>query len=449
MDRAKTIITNVCRMLLAVVCIFSGYVKAIDPLGTQYKIEDYLGALHLEGAVPHWLTLTASVALAATEFTIGMLLLFAIRRRQTSRVTLVFMAVMTAVTLWLAVANPIDDCGCFGDAIHLSNIQTLLKNVVLLAAAIVVWRWSLRMKRFISKTNQWIVTNYTMLFILATALWCIYNLPLFDFRPYHIGADLRKGMEIPEGAKQPQFKTTFIMEKDGETREFALEDYPDSTWTFIDAKTIQTEKGYEPPIHDFSIVDTSSGNDITDSIMGSRSYTFLLIAPYLEHADDICFGDINRIHEYALSHHYGFYCLTASTAKGISHWTDITGAEYPFCTTDGTTLKTMIRSNPGLMLLKDGKVIRKWSHNYLPKAEEFTADATANGKQLPLAQLAIGKLPHSTVATKITKILTWFVLPLVLLTLADRTWAWSRWIRIGKKRRKKEKQAENAEEEAK
>lgn len=151
--------------------VFSGYVKAIDPLGTQYKIGDYLGALGLRDAVNDWLTLGASVGISALEFCLGIFLLFAIHRRVVSRISVVFMAIMTIITLWLWVANPISDCGCFGDAIILTNGQTLLKNIVLLACAVVVAWKPLNMVRFISKTNQWIVINYTIVFVLLSSLW--------------------------------------------------------------------------------------------------------------------------------------------------------------------------------------------------------------------------------------------------------------------------------------
>ncbi|MBQ7420874.1 MAG: triose-phosphate isomerase [Prevotella sp.] len=423
----KTLLVNLCRLLLAVVFIFSGYVKAVDPLGTQYKIDDYLGALGLAGTLPGWLTLAVSVGLCALEFTLGVLLLFAIMRRLVSKAALSLMVLMTIVTLWLAVGNPIEDCGCFGDAVKLTNWQTLGKNVVLLCAAIVVSMWPLRMKRFISKTNQWIVTNYTVLFILASSAWSLYRLPLFDFRPYHVGANIKKGMEIPPGAKAPKFETTFILEKDGKQREFTIEDYPDTTWSFVDAKTKVIEKGYEPPIHDFSITENETGEDITYRVLDDKGYTFLLIAPHLEQADDTNFGDIDAIHEYADDNGYGFYCLTASNQKGINHWQDITGAEYPFCTTDATTLKTIIRSNPGLVLLHDGTIIRKWSHNELPKVDELKE---------PLEKSEIGRLPEDSVPAKIMSVVLWFVLPLLLLTIADRLWAWTRWLNIGKKRKK-------------
>ncbi|MBQ1854605.1 MAG: DoxX family protein, partial [Prevotella sp.] len=177
---ATTLLLNVCRLLLAVAFVFSGFVKAVDPLGTQYKIQDYLEALGLAQYVGDWLTLAASLSLSALEFCLGVFLLFAIRRRQVSRMVLAFMTVMTVVTLWLAVANPVKDCGCFGDAVKLTNWQTLWKNVVLLTAAAVVAAWPLRMTRFISKTNQGIVINFTVLFVIGVSLWSLYRLPMFD-----------------------------------------------------------------------------------------------------------------------------------------------------------------------------------------------------------------------------------------------------------------------------
>ena len=174
-----------CRLLLAATFILSGFVKAIDPLGTQYKIHDYLEAMGLTPWIPDWATLTASVILAAFEFALGIYLLFAIQRRIVSRIVTAVMVVMTALTLWIAVANPVKDCGCFGDAIVLTNTQTLIKNIILLACAVVIAKWPLLMARLISKSNQWIVRNYSVLFIFAIEVISLYTLPLFDFRPYH------------------------------------------------------------------------------------------------------------------------------------------------------------------------------------------------------------------------------------------------------------------------
>lgn len=415
-----TLLVNACRCILSATFIFSGFVKAIDPLGTQYKIQDYLEAAGMPGVVPDWLTLCSSVTLSTLEFSLGIFLLFAIRRRLTARLMLLFMAVMTVVTLWVAIWNPVADCGCFGDAVKLTNGQTLLKNIALLACAAIVARWPLLMKRLISKSNLWIVINYTILFIVISSIVSLYQLPVFDFRPYHIGANIKEGMEIPAGAEEPEFETTFTLQKDGVRKEFTLENYPDSTWEFIDSRTTQTRQGYVPPIHDFSIELKETGEDITEQVLADKGYTFLLVSPHLELADDSNFGNIEQIYEYARQEHIPFYGLTASTDKAVARWRELTGAEYPFATTDATTLKTIIRSNPGLVLLKGGTVIRKWSHNTLPSSEEL------NDK---LDRLDIGHLPQDSVPGKILHIVLWFVLPLFLLTLADRLWAWSKWLR--------------------
>lgn len=411
---------NVCRFVVALTFIYSGYVKAIDPLGTQYKINDYLEAAGMGMLVPDTAALCMSVALAAFEFSTGVFMLFAIHRRTVSRLVLAFMAVMTPLTLWLAVANPISDCGCFGDAVVLTNWQTFAKNVVLLACSVVICRKPLMMVRFISRSNQWIILNYTVLFIIISSAYCLYYLPVMDFRPYHVGADIKKGMEIPEGAAQPEFETTFILEKNGERREFTIDNYPDSTWTFVDSRTVQTAAGYVPPINDFSIQTTDGNEDVTDRILDEEGYTFLLVSPQIENADDLNFGDIDMIYEYCTRYGYPFYCLTASGSEAIQRWRDITGAEYEFLHTDATVLKTVIRSNPGLVLIKGGVVLWKWSHNDLPDLNENTPD---------LEHIVYGAERSVTLTGTVTEIVLWFVLPLLLLTFADRTWAWTRWLK--------------------
>lgn len=420
-QRLLKMIVNLCRIIVAVTFIFSGFVKAIDPIGTQYKLQDYLGAIGMAGILPNWTLLAVAVFLAAIEFCIGIFLLFAIQRRLISKLTVAFMVFMTMVTVWIVMADPVKDCGCFGDALHLTNTETLIKNIVLLVCSLAIMYRPLAMFRFVSKSNQWIVTNYTIVFILVSSGLSLYYLPIFDFRPYHIGVNIPRGMEIPKGAKLPQFKTTFIMEKNGQRKEFTLDNYPDASWKFIDSKTVQTSEGYIPPIHDFSITDNKTGLDLTNSVLSHKGYTFLLIAPHLETADDSNFGDIDRLYEYAQSYDIPFYCLTASTTKAIKRWIDLTGAEYPFCITDEAVLKTIIRSNPGLLLLKDGTIINKWSHNNLPNEAKLSR---------PISQSSLGKMPKDNVPAKILEIVLWFILPLTLLTLADRLWAWSKWVRL-------------------
>lgn len=420
MQKLRITAVNVCRFVLAATFIFSGYVKAIDPLGTLYKLKDYATAVSLNGLLPDWALVGVAIALGALEFALGVFMLFAVRRHVVSRITLAFMAAMTVLTLWIFVADPVKDCGCFGDALKLTNGETLLKNIVLSAcAALVAWRPA-DMARFISRSNQWIVRYYTVAYIVITSVYCLYTLPIFDFRPYHVGMNIKQGMEIPEGAEQPEFESTFLLRKNGETREFTLDNYPDSTWEYVDTRTVQTKKEYEPPIHDFALTSCDTGEDITEQVLTKKGYTFLLVSPRLAVADDSNFGDIDQIYEYAEENGADFYCVTASAYDEIERWRDLTGAEYQFCNADETTLKTMIRSNPGLMLLKDGTIIGKWSHNALPQTDDLTA---------PLQQLAIGKAQNDSATERLLIVLLTFFLPLSALALADRLWAWSKWIR--------------------
>lgn len=420
MQKLRITVVNVCRFVLAATFIFSGYVKAIDPLGTLYKLKDYAAAMSLNGLLPDWMLVGVAIALGALEFALGVFMLFAVRRHVVSRITLAFMAAMTVLTLWIFVADPVKDCGCFGDALKLTNGETLLKNIVLIAcAALVAWR-PVDMARFISRSNQWIVRYYTVAYIVITSVYCLYTLPIFDFRPYHVGMNIKQGMEIPEGAEQPEFESTFLLRKNGETREFTLDNYPDSTWEYVDTRTVQTKKGYEPPIHDFALTTCDTGEDITEQVLTKKGYTFLLVSPRLAVADDSNFGDIDQIYEYAEENGADFYCVTASANDEIERWRDLTGAEYQFCNADETTLKTMIRSNPGLILLKDGTIIGKWSHNALPQTDDLTA---------PLQQLTIGKAQNDSTTERLLIVLLTFFLPLSALTLADRLWAWSKWIR--------------------
>lgn len=402
--------TNLCRFVLAFVFIFSGFVKAVDPLGTQYKIEDYLEAFGVLSLIPSFLPLLTSVFLATLEFTLGIYFLFGIRRKLSTILVFILMLFMTPLTLYLAIKNPVSDCGCFGDAWVISNWETFWKNVFLLIAAASVYKWGNRIVRLVSEKSQWLVALYTLIYIIGVAVFCLIYLPVLDFRPYKIGTDIPQGMVIPEGAEKSEYESIFILEKDGMQKEFTLENYPDSTWTFVDTKTILKKKGYEPPIHDFSIVSLEDGEDITEQVLQDKGYTFLLIAHRIDEADDSNIDLINEIYDYSVENGYAFYCLTSSWDELVEQWKDKTGAEYPFCQADDITLKTIIRSNPGLLLLKDGVIINKWSHNELP--DEYVLNNKLN-------ELPIGKLSPANVTYKILILFLWFVVPLLLFTGLD------------------------------
>ncbi len=407
------ILTTVSRFVLAVVFIFSGFVKAIDPLGTQYKIQDYIDAFGWVGVFPDFVPFLASALLGMLEFCLGVYLFFGIRRIIAPRAVVVVMAIMTPLTFWLALDNPVSDCGCFGDAVVLSNWETFWKNVILLAMSVVVLKWRKRIFPLVTTRFDWLIALYGFIYIFCMTIYCYRELPVFDFRPYHVGADIRQGMEIPEGKEPTVYETRFILQKDGVEKEYTLDNYPDSTWTFVDSRTVVKKQGYEPPIHDFSMMNYEDGEDITERVLSDENYTFLLVAHQLGLADDSKIDLINELYDYSLDNGYAFYCLTSSSDEDIMKWQENTGAEYPFCLMDNITLKTMIRSNPGLILLKEGKVIRKWSVNNIPDEYELTA---------PLGQLSIGYMDTHSLLYKFLLVMAWFVFPLFFVCVLDLLW---------------------------
>ena len=402
---------NVCRFVLGGLFVFSGFVKVIDPFGFFYKLQDYITAFGMSAWVPVSLLFMAGVALSVIEFYVGVCLFLGIHKRVSSTMALVLMAFMTPLTLYLAIANPVSDCGCFGDAWVLTNWETFWKNVVLLIAAFSVFRGRRVVVRFISRKIEWMFSMYTILFIFALSFYCLRNLPVIDFRPYKIGVNIKEGMEIPADAKPAVYDTRFILEKDGKRQEFTLENYPDSTWTFVETRNVIKEKGYEPPIHDFALLDMETGEDITEQVLTDEGYTFLLIAHRIEEADDSNIDLINEIYDYSVEHGYGFYALTSSPKDDVLLWCDRTGAEYSFCQTDDITLKTIIRSNPGLLLIKEGTILNKWSDNNLPD-EYVLTDAL---EKIPLGQQKIVDVWET-----IGKVLLWFLVPLCLILLFDQ-----------------------------
>ena len=403
------IMVNVFRLLLAVTFITSGFVKADDPHGTVYKLQDYLTALGIK-SVPELALLVASVGLSFIEFTMGVSMLFGISRKPTARLSAAFMTVMTLVTAYIFIFNPIEDCGCFGDAIILTNGQTLAKNIVLLIAAIIVTRWHTLLVEFISDNTKWLVSSISMIYLPAFAIYCIIHLPVFDFRPYKIGTDMRSVLD----GKEQAMKVRVIYEKDGKRIEVSPDDDdPDDTWKYVETRrTVVNENLIKAA--DFAVLDYE-GNDVTEDIIYNDGYTFMLVIPNLRKADEGCIDLVNEIYEYSKDNDYGFYCLTGSEDEASQrYWTDHTGAEYPYYTADDRMLKTIVRAAPGLVLLKDGMIIQKWSNHNLPDEYVLTDR---------LEKLSIGKITEDSTNAKIGSILLMFIVPLLILTIIDRMFA--------------------------
>ncbi|NDW12314.1 DoxX family protein [Bacteroides sp. 214] len=402
--------TNICRFVLAVVFVFSGFVKAVDPLGSVYKIQDYLEAFGMASWFPFFIVLIIAVGLSTLEFVLGIMLLFGTKQISTSILTLAFMLVMTPLTLYLAIANPVSDCGCFGDAWVLTNWQTFWKNIFLLIAAVSIFVWQNKMIRFVSVTSQWLIMLYSILFIVGISIYSLQYLPILDFRPYKIGNNILKEMSIPEGESPSVYETVFVLQKDGKKKEFNLENYPDSTWKFVDTRLVLKEKGYEPTIQDFYMLSLETGADISAEVLSNPSYTFLLLSPRIEEASDNNIDLINEIYDYSVDRGYSFYAMTSSSDFQIEQWRDRTGAQYPFCFADEIALKTIVRSNPGLLLMKDAVILNKWSHEALPDEYELT-DALEN--------IELGKQKEIGTFNTIGIIFMWYFVPLLIVMLLD------------------------------
>lgn len=368
-------LAEACRLLLGAVFLFSGTAKAIDPAGGSIKIGEYLSAFGLDSL--QFLSLPFAINLAAVEFALGVCMLLGVYRRYVSFLILLLMLFMTPLTLYLALYDPVADCGCFGEALLITNWQSFYKNVVLLAAAVVAFVCHRRMLAGYTFKAYWFVATFAYVYCAGFSLRNYWHLPLIDFRPYRVGVSIPEQMSIPEGAPQDEYEYAFIYEKDGVRKKFGLDNVPDSTWTFVDAETKLVKAGYVPPVTDF-VVTAFDGEDRTEQLLSDTAGVFLLIAPRLEYASEDRIDEINSLYDYAVEKRLQFYCLTGSDEQEVGKWIDYTGAEYPFLFVDDVTLKTMIRSNPGLMLLKGGTVMGKWHYNDFPgeeKLDEFVGTA--------------------------------------------------------------------------
>ena len=368
---------HVARILLGLTFIFSGFVKGIDPWGSAYKFTDYFNAFQMP-----WLTSLAfalGILLAAAEFFLGVAFLFNLFIRLTSWAMLAFMVFFTGLTFILALTNPVTDCGCFGDALVITNWQTFEKNVVLLALAIFVF---VRRKDFESKNGPILaiaLSISTMMVYFYLVDYSYNHLPIIDFSPYKVGVNIPEAMKIPEGAPKAIYKNEFIYKnlKTGEEKEFAEADIPwkdTLNWKFIKAKdAVLVQKGYTPPIHDFRI-ETPEGEDIKDFFLYDEKYTFIAIASNLQKTNKEGMKRIADLATAAKAKGYNFIALTSTSPDSFEAFKNETGANFDFFNADEITLKTIVRSNPGMIVLKKGAILKKYHFNDIPKPEELDSE---------------------------------------------------------------------------
>ncbi|MDP3002869.1 MAG: hypothetical protein Q8N38_07065 [Bacteroidales bacterium] len=365
------ILISVSRIIVGLVFIFSGIVKAIDPLGSAYKFHDYFQAFNI--GFLNQLSLPLAILLCTAEFIAGFSVLTGLRQKTGIWVVMILMVIFTPLTFILALTNPVSDCGCFGDAIHLTNWQTFGKNIILIALSIVLYAGRKLIKNLFSTFTEWVIICCTIVLFILFSLGNLRYLPVIDFLPYETGVKIADKMAIPEGVPVDVYQTTFIYEKAGIKKEFSLNNYPadDTNWKFVDQKSVLIKKGYQPPIHDFSIT-SMNGEDITQKVLSHPGYSVLMISKKLAEVGKKHLSDGFELGYYCMGNGIDFYILTASGTDEAKSYNN--GLE--FCSVDETTLKTMVRANPGYILLKEGTVIGKWSWANVPEKEWFGKQTT-------------------------------------------------------------------------
>ncbi|WP_291859824.1 BT_3928 family protein [Marinilabilia sp.] len=368
------------RIIVGATFLFSGFVKAVDPVGGAIKFHDYFQAFSMDWLIP--LSMPASIALATLEFLIGAILLFNVFSKRIAVTAFYFMAFFTVLTLGLALFNPVTDCGCFGDALILTNWQTFWKNVIIMIFATILFLSRKQLKSPYAPLMQNVFLIVVLVYTVGISIYSIRHLPLVDFRPYSIGSNIPAGMTIPEDAPQPEYKTTFILEKNGTQKEFNEDNYPyqDTTWVFVDSKTKLISKGYTPPIHDFVLQHPENGN-ITDQLLGLRKPLLLAISPDISKVDKDHALKLAQLQQVSAEQDFPFYVVTSSTIDDAESFNDRNKTHFEFLQGDETNLKTIIRSNPGLLLIVNGTVAGKWHYNDLPKAADMKQPLSTALKQ--------------------------------------------------------------------
>lgn len=361
-------VTWASRIIFGAAFIFAGFTKAIDPWGGAYKLEDYFLSFGLEELIP--IALPAAILLHTLEFVVGFAILLGLKMRYSAWAGLIFMAFFTPLTLYIAITDPVSHCGCFGDAWVITNWETFYKNIFLLAAAIIIFKRKDKIPPLWSPKKDWWEIVGIAIFVIGLSVYCIRNLPIIDFRPWKVGNDVTELMQPTE----EEAKTYLIFEnkETGQQKEYPADDYPwdDPEWTekweFVKQRKEIIRPHEEAEISNYFVMN-ESGEDVTGKFTKNPDYQFLVIAPDLRNTNIDAFTD--KIHELALKAQkddYDFAALTGSSFDYVKRFRDQHEPSYDFYQSDLIELKTIIRSNPGLVLMKDGVVLGKWHHQNIP-----------------------------------------------------------------------------------
>ena len=329
------IVRGFCRVIFALTFILSGVLKLLDPVGTGLIVKEYLDFMHLDFLESASVVL--GIALATTEFTIGICVLDGLRLKIVAWAALILQAVFTLLTLYLMLFNPISDCGCFGEAIHLTNTQTFLKNVVLLVLAILIFLGRKRATRIAPAWLEWTFVGIFALLATAVAIRALATIPQVDFTAYRVGNSLD---ELAQ-ENQAQYETTFLYTKDGHTEEFTLDNLPDESWTYLDSKTVQVGGSTKMAQVDFTL----------EQMEGP----VLAVTIYNPEALDA--GQLERIEHFK----------QAAALRGQE--VVVYGPSGDYVTADRKSLMTLNRSNGGAVYFNDATIVAKWANLELPEVD--------------------------------------------------------------------------------
>lgn len=363
------------RVFVGLVFIFSGFVKGVDPLGTAYRIEDYFIAYQTDWAIP--LALLLSILLCTFEFSLGVLLLFKVRMKLTSWLLLLIMLFFTVVTFFDALYNPVPDCGCFGDALKMTNWQTFGKNILLMVFTLIIFVDRKQNKQFWGNVPEITIAGITALGFVWFSLWNYNNLPLIDFLPWKTGKRV-----IVENPQPVKIYLTFENSKTGEKKEYLSPNYPyaDSLWLTQWKYTSQrVEDPNQLPGIDLAVFD-ETGNVITDQFLANPDFQFIVVSYDLAIVKPGSFDKISDLYPKIDSLGYSMIGLTATLPEEFEKYKSLVGESLQFYSADDVALKMMIRSNPGLLLLRNGQIIGKWHYRNVPDFETLNREFLTAGK---------------------------------------------------------------------
>lgn len=358
----KNFITQFSRLFVGILFIISGLIKLNDPLGFSYKLDEYFSeaVFNLPFFVPY--TLAIALFLVILEVVLGVMLLIGYKTKSTIWSLLLLVILFSFLTFYSAYYDVVKDCGCFGDALHLTPWQSFSKDLILLFFILILFFNRKLIKPLFANPIQNILVLTSVVLCSFMGYWVINHLPLKDFRPYKVGTNIRTDMSIPDNAPKSVIEMVFIYKVNGVDKEFTEKDLmslPEGA-EFVDRKDKIIVQGYQPPIHDFKL--ESDGEDKTDLVL-SKEKALLVVAYDLEKANPEAMQKLEKWHKEAAAKGYYVSLLTGSSSEIIEATKKKYGLSLDVLFCDATALKTIERANPSFVILNYGTVKQKVHYN--------------------------------------------------------------------------------------